>query len=543
MTQPEQLSKPERLHWSPGTGTDVWRMLCAAKDGNINQIRTLVEKDASIIHSSYDYRTPLSFAVCENHLEVARYLIEKGANPIESGTPDTLLQIAVDRGYEEMARLIEKAVSSNGTPGGSEIAQAIRDRDLKKVQSLLDASPALVHANDERSNQPIHWAVMSRQPAMISELLARGANINAERKDGARPIHLTNGDYYFRGWRDVPKDITESPDDIYRLLENKGADIDLSMAAVKGNTKRVKQLLQHDPSLANRNPDYVTYYSGSGSPLKNAAAGGHIEIVKLLLESGADPNLREEGIAPKGHALYAAVSNGHFEIAKLLLEHGAYPNPPVESSADALSIALLRKNAAMVELLCSYGAARSVEIMAYYGDLQTAAAVFNANPSKANDPVALENAASQGHTSFVKLMLRYQPDLAKRIAVGVDSQGTADPIQSEELTEFLFQHGMDPNFRNWLGITPLHRFAQRDDVANALIFIKHGADVNAIDEQFLSTPLGYAAKYGKTRMVEFLLNNNADPSLPENPTWAQPLSWAQRRGHETIVQLLNNHAT
>jgi hypothetical protein len=57
--------------------------------------------------------------------------------------------------------------------------------------------------------------------------------------------------------------------------------------------------------------DYGAYYAGSGTPLRNAAAGGHIEIVKLLLERGADPNLPEEHIAPRGHALYSAVYNGH----------------------------------------------------------------------------------------------------------------------------------------------------------------------------------------------------------------------------------------
>src|SRR6185436_11236389 len=98
------------------------------------------------------------------------------------------------------------------------------------------------------------------------------------------------------------------------------------------------------------------YYLGSGAPLRNAAAKGHLEIVRLLLARGADPNLPEEGIAPKGHALYAAVYNRHIEVARLLLEHGAYPNPEVESSADALSIALMNSDTGMIDLLASYGA-------------------------------------------------------------------------------------------------------------------------------------------------------------------------------------------
>src|SRR5262249_33138859 len=146
-------------------------------------------------------------------------------------------------------------------------------------------------------------------------------------------------------------------------LRARGAFCDVCTAARVGDELRVRELLDKDPSLANRVSDYVTYYVGSGSPLRNAVAKGHSKIVKLLLDRGADPNLREEGIAPRGHALYAAVSGGQYDLAKLLLDHGANPNAPVESSADALSIAINNSDEKLVELLCSHGASRSVEIM------------------------------------------------------------------------------------------------------------------------------------------------------------------------------------
>src|SRR4029079_581763 len=103
------------------------------------------------------------------------------------------------------------------------------------------------------------------------------------------------------------------------------------------------------------------------------------------------------------------------------------------------------------------------------------------------DAYALECAAGQGHDAFVRLMLRYQPLLASKIAVGVAGQGPQNTIKSSALTEYLFEHGMDPNFKNWLNVTPLHHFARRGDMDSAAIFIEHGADVNAVDEEFYST--------------------------------------------------------
>ena len=225
------------------------------------------------------------------------------------------------------------------------------------------------------------------------------------------------------------------------------------------------------------------------------------------------------------------------------MAHGAYPNVEIESSADTLSAALASAGYStaysqeMVELLCSHGAARGVHLLAYSNDIQTAAAVFAANPKMADDPGALANAAGEGHESFMRLMLRYYPDLPARVTFPSWSVGAKTP----ELNELLFEHGMNASQPNWLGITPLHEFARKGNLAKAKQFIAHGADLHARDEDICSTPLGWAAKFGQLEMVKLLLKHGAIISLPDDPAWATPMAWAERRGHSNIVKVLKRH--
>src|SRR5262245_34795737 len=143
MIQPDALKKDEPLFWSPGKGSDVWEMFCAAINGDLETIKRLVDKDPSLVRSQYDYRTPLSFAVRANQLAVAAYLIEHGAT-FEFGN---LLEMASDRGYAEMHKMLASALGISHDPasGGEVIAAAIRERDFSKVRNLLASDPTLVN--------------------------------------------------------------------------------------------------------------------------------------------------------------------------------------------------------------------------------------------------------------------------------------------------------------------------------------------------------------------------------------------------------------
>jgi ankyrin repeat protein len=359
MRQPAALKSDQKLLWSAGRGTDVWALIQACISGDLEAVRALIARDPSLARAHYDYRKPLYFAVRENRVEVVRFLLEYDYNPLDLWMDDDPLEIARDRGYAVMEALLSDTLETrfNASPKGDPVAQALRDHDLKRMRQLLDAQPELIGKGDKRSSQPIHWATMTRQLDAIDELLRRGADIDAKRMDGARPIHVTNGDYFYRGWRDVPRNWPVTAAQVMAHLESRGAFIDLPTACHLGDIERVRELLRQDPSSANRIGEHEGYYLGAGAPLANAAAVGRLDIVRLLLDHGADPNLPEEQYAPKGRALYSAVFNRHYEIAKLLLERGAFPNPEVESSGDALWVSReFRPDKRMEQLLLSYGA-------------------------------------------------------------------------------------------------------------------------------------------------------------------------------------------
>src|SRR5687767_9843488 len=142
MKQPEALKKNEPLVWSTGTGTEVWALFCACIDGDLHKAKALLDANPALARCHYNYRKPIYFAVRENRLDVAALLIERDPDPIGLAVNDSLLEIARDRGYAEMERvLIKKFEERRISAKGEAAANAIRERDLTRLRAALNSSP------------------------------------------------------------------------------------------------------------------------------------------------------------------------------------------------------------------------------------------------------------------------------------------------------------------------------------------------------------------------------------------------------------------
>jgi len=190
------------------------------------------------------------------------------------------------------------------------IHEASAHGDIDAVKTLIAADPAAVDADDEHGWRPVFHAGLWRHEQVVRLLIEAGADLAAH--DG----------YVMHYAGEVPNNKA-----IVSLLVQYGAldahvrpTDDLSrqfLAAVfLGDSSRTCSLLSRHPHLATT-PD------GRGDlPIHHAARNGDTEIVRLLIEYGADVNAKN----PRGHTvLYCAGGHGHLETLELLLKEGTSP--------------------------------------------------------------------------------------------------------------------------------------------------------------------------------------------------------------------------
>ena len=136
--------------------------------------------------------------------------------------------------------------------------------------------------------------------------------------------------------------------------------------------------------------------------------------------------------------------------------------------------------------------------------------------------------SNRGNREMVELLVRHGARVPQ-----VSKWGREYFFKHYDIALFFLEDGTDPNHLNCHHTTLLHSMAQEGNLQKARLLLDHGADLDPIDEEFRSTPLGLAARWGRREMVTFLLERGADPGKSGAP-WAAPIEWARKKGHADI---------
>jgi len=318
-------------------------------------------KAADVNHRFSDGSTPLQWAVYEGDVEEARRLIEAGADVSAANDYGaTAMGLAAEVGHTELLELLLDAgadVDSPNPEGQTALMAVARTGNVEAARLLLDRGAA-VDARERWGGQTaLMWASARRHPQMMALLISRGADVDA------RSIHRDYQRHVTAEGRPKSLDSGGFTPLLYAARENciacvdvllaNGADIDLPdpdgvspllLAIMNANWDLAKRLIE---AGANVNQwdifGQAPLFAAVG--LYTRADGGRasidppnetkgIEVLRMLLERGADPNMQlffrpanvrgstnTRGSTP----LIRAANNGDLEVVKLLLEHGADP--------------------------------------------------------------------------------------------------------------------------------------------------------------------------------------------------------------------------
>jgi ankyrin repeat protein len=320
---------------------------------------------------------------------------------------------------------------------------------------------------------------------------------------------------------DPRNDNAQSFPSIARQLLEHGSGLTLHAAVALGDAPRVRELVEADPSALHR-------IGRDGGLLTLAVNHGQIEMVRLLLDLGADVDERilleelEEPTQSWGMPLwYAALANQR-DIAELLLARGAKPQPYMIAGAH---------------------------------DEAEAARLLEADTSEDLAQELAWSAADHGCPAIIALALarlKWRSNDPKWHWVLIQPIRGASGDSSTNEGHFasmrvLLEHGIDPDVSRF-GQTTLHFAAgyhgpvsDADRARFAALLLDHGARLDLRDDLLKSTPLGWACRWGRKELADLLIARGAPINEPDAEPWATPLAWARKMRQDAILAALSGN--
>jgi ankyrin repeat protein len=288
----------------------------------------LLDRNAEVNLGGGEYGNALQAAAFHNNFKLVEMLLERGARINEQGgLYGCALQAAAAAGSEEIFHLLLKkgaVINIQGGRFGNVLQAAAYSGSKAIVQELLRRGVNL-HTRGGEYGTALQAAAFDGHKAVVQMLLDKGADLNVQ--EGMHGSAL-----------DVA--MSKASDEFVEFLLAQGADVNargsifqspLHRAIVRDRLGCVQLLLKRGAEVnANVGGPYFV------SALLLAASGYEIEIVRTLLDEGAEINMQ---CGQHGNALQAAARYGHSTIVKLLLDRGADVNAEGRAFGSALEAA------------------------------------------------------------------------------------------------------------------------------------------------------------------------------------------------------------
>ena len=251
-----------------------------------------------------------------------------------------------------------------------------------------------------------------------------------------------------------------------------------------------------------------------GNALQAASVGGHVQVVQMLLEKGADVN--NPG-GTFGNALQAASSGGHIQVVQMLLDKGAIVNAKGGFFGNALQIASYKGHTQVLQVLLHKGA--------------------HVNEQGGFSNNALQAASINGHIQVVQMLLDNGANVNAQGGKFGNALHTASFGGHVQVVQMLLDMGADVNAQSGKFGNALQIASYEGHIRVVQMLLDKGADVNARGGKF-GNALHTASFRGHVQVVQVLLNQHADITAEE---LSSALQEAKAGGHSGVVQLLQNH--